>query len=668
MKLNLVYIFMVLMLTACSYSADNQYLSYEDYPVYKGELREMVYSPSYTNFMAWAPTADEVKVLIYEKESGGAACRMESMTKESDGVWIARIDGDMKGMYYTFNAKIEGVWRGDSPGFMPNAVSVDGNRAAIIAKKDISPEGWENDVRPKVKSALENVIYGLNLSKYTLDTIGRFRTRAKYLSLVQDSTYTYHGMATGIAHLKEMGVTHVNLQSVYEHSSVKPYAKSGIKPVSYNIARSFNVPSGSLSTNGILPQVRVKELKQLVQAMHSNGIRVMMDVDYSRMASGNNSFEKLVPGYFSSQDKKGSSLLPFNYTRLDREMVRRFVVQSLSRWVKDYHIDGFRIRNIGEYNKKLLDEIYSALAEIDTNILLVGVDDAHYDERKTHEDLLGMDEAAANTYISIFDNAFAQALRGDSVKKNNIGFISGNRKVLRELYYGITAGAILEQEKYMGSDSLKKDSVFWTVGKRIVSPKHYIANVGQDADMTLADRLLTALPRMSDKELNKMMKLYATLAFTSQGIPYINAGDEVINGVKVHSKKYPYTNMGNVMDWRLKKVNEDYYNYVISLLDMRRKHPAFRMTDAEMISKHMQILEVPKSNVVAYMLHGKANGDIWRDIIVIVNGDVRPSKVKIPKGDYRVVCRGGSINMQGLELLSGSKIEVEPRSAAILVR
>ena len=360
----------------CSSVKDNTPDAFEDYPTFDGEWNEMTYSPAETRFQVWAPTASEARVLLYEKGEGGSTYRMITMKRNSSGVWTASVEGDLKGKFYTFNVKIGDMWQGDTPGVMAKAVGVNGDRAAIIDMKSTDPKGWSSDVRPPLKSFSDIIIYEMHHRDFSADTISGIRNNGKFLALTEEGTHTYLGEATGIAHLKELGITHVQLLPSFDFSSVdetrkdRPQYNWGYDP------KNYNVPDGSYSTDPYSPEVRIKEFKQMVMALHKAGIRIIMDVVFNHTAvlRGSN-FERTVPGYFyrtTSDGLTGDASGCGNETASERPMMRKFMVESVCYWAKEYHIDGFRFDLMGIHDVETMKAIRKALDAIDPTIYILG--------------------------------------------------------------------------------------------------------------------------------------------------------------------------------------------------------------------------------------------------------------------------------------------------------
>ena len=674
MKYINLYIVILLMLTACKARHDNIYKSYDEYPAFSGEWKEMVYSPSATTFTLWAPTAIQVKVLLYEKGSGGSAARMEDMTYLNDGLWRVRIKGDLNGKFYAFNVKIDEMWRGDSPGLMPEAVGVNGNRAAILDMEAVNPEGWNADSRPDMKSVAQMVLYEMDLRSFTQDTVGQFKANAQYLSMTDDSTRTSNGDRTGISHLKELGITHVNLLPLYDLKAVDETKSLLNKYIKNFEPKNFNVPEGIYSSNPFLPAARINEFKQMIMAFHRHGIRVIMDVSYTNLAFAGSHFERVVPGYFYRSDEKNSKKAVLQLTQAkelatERVMARRLIVESVCKWINDYHIDGVRLLDVNLYDPATVSAVCEAVQRIDPTLLVCGKENFNLQTTHHTSQLFTSTDVRKIPKMAVLDTIFVHALCGQWNTRSRGTFIAGKRGFSAGVEHGISGGAYWEEKQIASAtDSLTKDSLIHVLGEYKVHPLQQIVTMDDDYGITLADRFKMAMPRLSDKELGSLMKMAATALFTSQSIPLLTAGDEFMNlSRKVKSKK-GCSEYANIMNWRIKGANSEYFRYVQTLIAMRRQHPAFTIGDPELISRHLEFLDTPRSNVIAFHISGGPKGDKWKSIIVAINSDTRPAVIDIPAGEYLVVCHDGIIQLDGIAYLTGSKLKVEPRSATIIVQ
>lgn len=647
----------------CNPIQRSSYDSYDDYPVYEGKWEEMIYSKAETRFSLWAPTAQEVRVLLYEQGEGGAAYRMIGMERASDGMWQAVVNGDLKGRFYTFNVKIDDVWQGDTPGVMAKAVGVNGDRAAIVDMKETDPQGWEKDTRPPLKSFSDIIIYEMHHRDFSADTISGIKNRGKFLALTEDSTHTYLGEKTGIDHLKELGVTHVHLLPSFDFSSIdetklnKPQYNWGYDP------KNYNVPEGSYSTDPYKPDVRIREFKQMVMALHRAGIRVIMDVVYNHTAlTRGSNFERTVPGYFYRHEEDGKFADASgcgNETASERAMMRKFMIESVCYWAREYHVDGFRFDLMGIHDIVTMKEIRKALDAIDPTIFIYGEGWAAKAPKLPEAELAMKNNAYQMPGIAAFSDEFRDSLRGPFGNDDKGAFIIGRPAHEIGVKFGIVGGIAHPQ---INNDSVRRVPKIWAN-----TPSQFISYASCHDDLCLTDRLKATLPGASIPELKALQKLTETAVLTSQGVPFIFAGDEILRDKKGVANSYNQPDNVNAIDWRNKTTYREVFDYVRGLISMRKAHPAFRMGDPELIRKHLEFIYVPATNVVAFRIKGSPCGDKWLNTIVVLNARTEPIKVNIPEGKYWIACRDGKIDLVlGLGIITGNQITVSPRSAMII--
>lgn len=660
---SLIAVSMVLMVAGCSENHQKGYDSFDEYPVYEGEWNEMTYSPAETQFALWAPTAQEVRVMLYEAGQGGSAYQMIPLVAEEEGMWKGTVEEDLNGKFYTFNVKIKDVWQGDTPGLMAKAVGVNGDRAAILDLKSTDPQGWDADKRPPLKSFADMVIYEMHHRDFSIDTVSGIQNGGKFLALTEQGTTTFLGEKTGIDHLKELGVTHVHLLPSFDFASVdetklnKPQYNWGYDP------KNYNVPEGSYATDPYKPDVRIREFKQMVMALHKAGIRVIMDVVYNHTAvtTGGN-FERTVPGYFYRQDEQGNFADASgcgNETASERPMMRKFMIESLVYWAKEYHIDGFRFDLMGIHDIETMKAIRKALDEVDSSIFIYGEGWA----AKTP--LLPVEQQAmkANVHqmpgVAAFSDEFRDSLRGAWGDDSKGAFVIGRFGYASGVKFGLAGGVYHHQ--------LERDSIDYPLVSWVKEPTQFISYVSCHDDLCIIDRLKATLPGASQKELSALLKLAETAVFTSQGVPFIFAGDEIMRDKKGVPNSYKSPDAVNAINWRNKTFNRDTFDYIRELIAMRKAHPAFRMGNAALIRKHLEFLATPAENVVAFRLKGKPCGDSWLNTIVVLNARTETVKVDIPAGKYWVVCKDGKIDLvRGLGIVSGNQLSVAPRTAMIV--
>ena len=652
----------IMSITISCQSVKKEYTSFEEYPIPEGKLVEMEYSPIETKFTLWAPTAEEVRVLLYDSGNEGSAYQTLSLEMGEDGIWNTSIKEDLKGKFYTFNVKVNGKWLGDTPGIMAKAVGVNGKRAAVIDLRSTDPEGWANDVRPLLKDYADIIVYEMHHRDFSLDSVSGIRNKGKFLALTELGTTTSQGEKTGIDHLKELGVTHVHILPSYDYASVD---ESKPDKAQYNWGydpQNYNVPDGSYSTDPYKPDVRIKEFKLMVQALHKAGIRVVLDVVYNHTFNTEESnFERTVPGYFYRQTKDGKPANGSgcgNETASDRAMMRKYMVESVLYWINEYHIDGFRFDLMGIHDIETMNEIRAAVDKIDPSIFIYGEGWAASAPQLDQEELA----MKANIYkmprIAAFSDEMRDGLRGGWDDDRKGAFLIGQPGHEMSIKFGLV-GAVKHPQ-------VINDSVNYSKEPWALQPTQMISYVSCHDDMCLADRLKATMPDATDEERASLHKLAETFVFTSQGVPFIFAGDEMMRDKKGIHNSYNSPDSINTIDWRNKTIHHDVFDYVRELITLRKNHPAFRMGDADKVRQYMEFLPVEGSNLVAFILKDNANGDSWKNIIVAFNSRKEPAKLSIPAGRYTIVCKDGKIKQSGMGQVSGNEIIVPARSAMII--
>lgn len=642
--------------------AKNEYTSFELYPVRSGSLTEMEYAPEATQFTLWAPTADEVRLMLYEAGEGGHAYETVSMERAEEGTWKTKVEKDLKGKFYTFNVKIDGKWQGDTPGINAKAVGVNGKRAAIIDLRETDPEGWAEDKRPPLASPADIIIYEVHHRDFSVHSSSGIEHKGKFLAMTETGTKNPGGMATGIDHLKELGVTHVHILPSYDYASID---ETRLDENKYNWGYdplNYNVPEGSYSTDPYRPEVRIREFKQMVQALHKAGIRVVLDVVYNHtFNTAESNFERTVPGYFYRQRPDGTladGSACGNETASNRPMMRKYMIESVLYWINEYHIDGFRFDLMGIHDIETMNEIRKAASAVDPTIFIYGEGWAA-SAPQMPEDSLAM---KANTYkmpgIAAFSDEMRDALRGPFNNNEQGAFLAGLPGGEESIKFGI-AGAVKHPQ-------INNDSVNYSKAPWAGQPTQMISYVSCHDDMCLVDRLKASVPGITPEELVRLDKLAQTAVFTSQGVPFIYAGEEVLRDKKGVHNSYQSPDSINAIDWDRKTLNADAFAYYKGLIQLRRNHPAFRLGDAELVRKHLEFLPVEGTNLVAYRLKDHAGGDTWKDIIVVLNARREVASLSVPEGKYTVVCQNGLVNEKGLATIYGPSLKVAPQSAMII--
>lgn len=644
--------------------AKKEYASYELYPVRSGSLAEMEYTPAATKFSLWAPTADEVRLMLFDSGDKGHAYETVSLNPGEDGTWTVSVDKNLQGKFYTFNVKVNDKWLGDTPGINAHAVGVNGKRAAIIDLKSTDPEGWLEDKRPELKSPADIILYEMHHRDFSVDSTSGIKNKGKFLALTEHGTMNADKYLTGIDHLIELGVTHVHLLPSYDYASVDESALSDNK---YNWGydpQNYNVPDGSYSTDPYNPATRIKEFKQMVQALHKAGIRVVLDVVYNHTFNvPESNFERTVPGYFYRQKPDGTLANGSgcgNETASDRPMMRKYMIESALHWVNEYHLDGFRFDLMGIHDIETMNEIRQAVNKVDPSIYIYGEGWAAETPQYAADSLAMKVNVNKMPGIAAFSDELRDALRGPFSDNHKGAFLGGLPGGETSIKFGIVGAVQHPQVNY--------DSVNYSKAPWALQPTQMISYVSCHDDMCLVDRLKSSIPDITPEQLAKLDKLAQTVVFTSQGVPFILAGEEVMRDKKGVHNSFQSPDSVNAIDWRRKTTNGDVFMYYKQLIDLRKSHPAFRMGDADMVRKHLEFLPVEGSNLVAFRLKDHANGDSWEDIVVAFNSRTSPAKLTVPEGKYTVVCKDGTIDVRGLGTMYGPEVFVPAQSALILYK
>jgi pullulanase len=567
------------------------------------------------------------------------------MKRTADEQWTTTVRGDLMGKFYTFD-----VGLGECPGVFAKAVGVNGKRGAIISLPATDPEGWSSDTRPVTKSPADLVIYEMHHRDFSIARSDA-RYKGKFLALTEP---------WAISHLKELGVNAVHILPSYDYGSIDETRLSdnkynwGYDPVNYN------VPEGGYSTDPYRPDVRIREFKQMVKALHDAGIRVILDVVYNHTYDIEHSnFQRTYPDYFyrltdQRQYSNGSGC--GNETASDRPMMRKFMLESVKYWINEYHIDGFRFDLMGVHDIETMNQIRQMVDQIDPTIFIYGEGWSAGTCAYPQEKLAMKAHIPQMPGIAAFSDELRDALRGPFSDDTMAGWL-GRQNETESIKYGI-AGAITHPQVDMSKVNYAKEP--WAL-----EPTQMISYVSCHDDMCLVDRLKASIPGITTEELIRLDLLAQTAVFTSQGVPFMLSGEELLRDKKGVHNSFESPDEINHLDWSNKAKYPQVFDYYKSLIALRQHHPAFRLGNADLVRKHLEFLDMPEG-LIAYRLKNYAGRDDWRDIIVILNAGKTDQEVTIPEGTYTVVCCDGQINEQGLGTLQGPKAVVDAQSALII--
>lgn len=644
---------------------NDPYASPDRYPPYDGDDPELTYTPERSCFRVWAPTADNVRLNLYASGTGGEAQRCLKMEPAEGGTWRLVVDGDLKGSFYTFRIETAGRLLDETPGIRATAVGVNGDRAAVIDLRETDPEGWEQDRAPELKRYSDAIVYELHHRDFSIAPDSGIARKGKFLALTESGTATPDGEATGVDHLRELGVTHIHLLPSFDFATVdeskpdEPAYNWGYDP------KNYNVPEGSYATDAADPAVRIREFKQMVQSLHRNGLRVVLDVVYNHTASVDRSgFTLTVPGYFYRHNADGSCSDASgcgNETASEREMVRRFIVGSVKFWAKEYHIDGFRFDLMGIHDIETMNRVRAELSQIDPTILIYGEGWLAGDSPLPPERRAVRDHVAQMEGIAVFCDDFRDGVRGSTFDEHAAGYASGCIDGHCEaVKFGI-AGAVQHPQ-------VDCNALLYSRTAYAAAPSQAVNFVASHDGYTVVDKLQLSVADASEAERTAIDMLIHTLLLTAQGIPFLRAGEELMQDKKGDPNSYRSPDEVNRIDWSLKARNRAFFDYIRGLIALRKAHPAFRIPTAEGVREWLRFPDTGTTGAIAFTLGEHANGDAWREILVACNGNRHPVELPLPEAEWRVVCRDGRIDPEGRNRLSESTVRLAPSSALILYR
>ena len=608
---------------------------------------EMTYSPEQTTFKLFAPNNAKCYVKVGKKKV--------KMTKMGDCLWTATVKGDQKGQPYVFNAG-----HGDTPGVFAKAVGTNGREGYVLDLRETDPKGWEKDKRPVCLSPADLIVYEMHHRDFSIARKGA-KYPGKFLALTE-------GWA--LSHLKALGVNAIHILPSYDYGSVdetrlhEPQYNWGYDPVNYN------VPEGGYSTDPADPAARIREFKQMVQALHKAGIRVILDVVYNHTYDIDHSnFQRTYPDYYYRKNADGTYSNGSgcgNETASDKPMMRKFMMESVKYWINEYHIDGFRFDLMGCHDIETMNQIRQMVNEIDPTIFIYG-EGWSAGSCALPNDQLGMKANIPQMPgIAAFSDEIRDALRGPFSDDTKPGWLGGAPDCEESLKFGIV-GCIRHPQVDMSKVNYSKAP--WAV-----EPTQMMSYVSCHDDMCLVDRLKASIPslkssngKLSNCQMDELIRLdllAQTAVFTSQGVPFMLSGEELLRNKKGVHNSFESPDSINQLDWQNKLRYPQVFEYYKNLIQLRKHFPHFRLGSAEQVRQKVQFLDAPKG-VVAYRIE-EAVGCIVTRVIVVLNATRQEQLIEIPEANYAVVCANGVIDLNGIDTFRGNQVSVAPQSAMII--
>lgn len=638
------------------------HIDFSTYPWYSGNDLGVRLTETGCQVKVWAPNASKVEFLVYKHSHGGKTIHRYWLHAENQGCWALNVDGDFEGLYYTIRVN-DGDWLNETPGVDVRATGINGRRGIFFHPEKTNPDGWSDDKPVPTENAVNAVLYEVHVRDFSIAENSGMRQKGKFLAFTEEGRITPEGLASGIDHLKELGITHVHLLPVFDYWTVdesKPETKYnwGYDPLNYN------TPEGSYSTDPDTTS-RITEFKQLVMALHKAGIGVVMDVVYNHTGLTRRSwFNQTVPGYYYRQTRSGSFANASgcgNEFASERAMARKYMIDSLLYWAQEFHLDGFRFDLMGIHDLETMFAIRLALDKLRPGILMYGegwtADRSPMDEnqRAVKRNISQLERVAC------FNDDFRDALKGNNFDGSGEGFVSG--KVFHEeaIKFGIVAACYHPQivYSYVGGSGFAWARHPWQTVNYASCHDNY----------TLFDKLTLSCPDADPETLKQMQKLAMALVITSQGIPFVHAGSEFCRSKGGVHNSYKSPDSVNQLDWSRKKAYEDVFSYVAELIKLRKSVPAFRMESSDLIRAHLKFSTDYNMGVVSYQIVDFPGEDRWKTMQLVFNARQEDFQFDLSNANgWKIIAEDSRIGLNGIRSLEDHAVIVPPVSMMILVQ
>lgn len=630
--------------------------TFNDLYFYEGNDLGATYSSAKTDFRVWAPTASAVKFLKYADANDNEPVET-AMTKSVKGTWTTSLSGDQHGTIYNYKVTVGANTEVAVDPYV-RSTTINGERGVVLDLARTNPTAWTPSAKPAFSGkATDAIFYELHVRDLSVDKNSGVTTahKGKYLGLTEFGTTTPDGKTkTGMNHIKNLGVTHVQLLPIFDYASVDE-----MMPNQFNWGydpQNYNVPEGSYSTNPSDPVARVSELKSAVQALHDNKLRVIMDVVYNHVSNvDTHSFQKIVPGYFFRTDESGgwaNGTGVGNEVASERSMARKYIVDSIKYWATEYNLDGFRFDLMGIHDVQTMQEVRAALTAIDPSILIIGegwnMGNALADNLKANQT-----NATALPGIGQFNDGIRDGLKGSVFNATDRGYASGKSSAVTQARSGIV-GNISYSSTYGGS---------WGA----IQPGQSVNYVEAHDNLTLFDKLSASMPSASATERARVFRLASSFAILAQGMPFVHAGQEFMRTKDGNENSYNAPDSTNNLRWADRAKNSTTVNYFKGLFALRQSHPAFRMSEASDIKANLKFIKAG-GGATAYKLNGSAAGDSWKTIVVLHNPGRKAVTIALPaKGNWQISVMGTKAGVKTIKVLkNATKIKVGAQDTVVV--
>ncbi|MDF2591704.1 MAG: type pullulanase [Clostridia bacterium] len=608
------------------------------------------YSKAYTTFKVWSPAAKRLKVVIYNEyfEEFGIE---HDMFRLDNGIWELKLEGNYGNRYYNYRVTVGNTER-ETPDPYAKGASINGNRGMIVDFESTNPRDWDYHSIPSPIKPTESILYEVHIRDFSIDSHSGITNKGKYLAFTEEGTKGVGNISTGVDHLKELGITHVHLLPAFDFESVDERLDRdynwGYDPYLYNVLE------GSYASNPYDGNVRITEFKEMIMKLHTNNIRVVMDMVFNHTFSIEDSpFNILVPGYyyrFNADGTYSNGSGCGNEVASEKPMVRKFIVDCVKFWAKEYKIDGFRFDLMALMDIETISEIKRELKIINPYVLIYGEPWTGGNSVLDHG-LQFRKGSQKGMQIGIFNDEFRNAIKGDNDGRV-LGFVNGAQNLECEIRKGI-AGSITYNEILCGFAQ---------------EPSEVINYVSSHDNLTLFDKIMKTSFAATDLEREMMNRLALSIILTSQGIAFIHGGSEILRSKKGNHNSYSAGDEINKIDWSTKSKYIEMFKYMKGLIDLRKSQKVMTMEKSEDIIENLHFIDSPQ-NTVAYLLNSTYENN-FRHIFIIHNANRQEISINAPlPGAWKVIANGREANLKGIrggETMIDLQVKVPPLSTYIL--
>ncbi len=645
--------------------------AFADAYTYTGDDLGNTYTAAKTDFRVWAPTATAVKLWTYASASARTGTEL-AMTKAEKGTWTATLSGDQHGTIYTYQATVGGVAREAVDPYV-RATTIEGDRGVVVDLAKTNPAKWTPGASSKPAFSgkpTDAIVYETHVRDLSIDAYSGIPVahKGKFLAFTDWNTTTTQLVVnpktkkksvvktknvSGVSAIKDTGITHVQLLPIYDYASVteaKPTFNWGYDP------KNYNVPEGSYATKPAEPTNRIVELKTAVQSLHDNGLRVIMDVVYNHVYdAGSFSQEQLVPGYFFRTTPEGflaNGTGCGNEVASERSMVRKFIVDSVKYWAKEYNLDGFRFDLMGIMDYTTMQQIRSELNKIDPTIVILG-EGWNMGEVLPEAQRGTQINASKLAGISMFNDQIRDGIKGSVFDSADKGWATGKTAAIDSVKPGLVGNIFFD--RFVNG--------VWTT----LDPGQSVNYVEAHDNLTLFDKLKASKRGATAAQLGSYHRLATSVILLAQGMPFIQAGQEFMRTKGGDDNSYKSSDAVNSLKWNSRATNIATVNYYKGLIAIRKAHPAFRLSTAAEVQAKFKFLNVAEP-LIAYSIDGKAAGDSWNDVVVIHNPTATAAKVTLPStSDWQVVVQGSKASLTTITTLKGASTVSVPALSTLVV-